>query len=534
MKRLIKGAVLIAATTICGNLIHADVTLPKIFSNDMVLQREQNVPVWGWGEVGEKVTVKFAGQSVTTEVDQSGKWRLELTPLKLGEPRTLTVQGNNIINLTNVLVGEVWLCSGQSNMEFGIGNMKDGAAEIANANHPNIRLIYVPKTVSSTPSRELPSNCTWRICTPENITKGSHKGGFSATAYYYGRELHQKLGVPVGIIQSAWGGTRIEPWTTVAGFKSVTEVNDIYKHVIMSNKKYRNAVKKSLDYIKSWEVNARKALATNGPIPAIPKWPSSAIRERQHPTALYNAMIHPMVPFAIKGVIWYQGESNRGDAMLYYHKMRALINGWRKLWNNEKLPFYFVQLAPFTYRGGDQMLPEIWEAQSEAMNKIPYTGMAIINDIGNLRDIHPKNKQEVGRRLALWALVKDYGKDIKTYCGPMFKSSNIEGSKIRASFNHTGIGLASRDGKPLNYFEIAGADGKFVKAEAVIDGSDVVISSSTIKIPVQARFAWDQLAVPNLMNKEGLPASAFRLVVKKKAKRKPFTCSGDDTHGDEK
>jgi len=522
-KYFLKKLIVITLLLIGLNL-SADVSIAKIFSDNMVLQRNQPLPVWGWDTPGKKVTVSIDDQIHSAITDTSGRWMVTLNALSVGTPKSLTVKGTSILTLKNILVGEVWLCSGQSNMEWGIKTLNNAKEEVANATHPNIRLFFVPKTMAKSARQNLPASCNWKMCTPENILKGSHRDGFSGTAYYFGRALQKKLGVPIGLIQSAWGGTRIEPWTPPVGFEGISELSNISS----SLKSYRTNVKKSLDAIKKWEAAARQAIESDSALPEAPNFPQSPVSNHQSPTSLYNAMIHPLIPFAINGAIWYQGESNRGEGMLYYHKMRALINGWRRLWKRE-LPFYYVQLAPFTYRGSATALPEIWEAQSAALD-IKNTGMAIINDIGNLRDIHPRNKQEVGRRLALLALAKTYKKDIPVYCGPIYKSMNIEGNKIRVHFDHAGSGLTSRDGKPLTHFEIAAGDGKFVPASAQIDGKALILSAKGLNKPSYIRFAWHQQAVPNLMNKEGLPASTFRVVPKNLALNKPYNTNAPNKH----
>ena len=286
--------------------------------------------------------------------------------------------------------------------------------------------------------------------------------------------MQQQLDVPVGLIGSNWGGTRIEPWTPPVGFQ---------------------------------QVPALKEIADN--LDKFPAKNADGKINHQSPLALYNGMIAPLVPYGIRGALWYQGESNNGEAMLYFEKKKALIAGWRSIWNKPDLPFYFVQLAPFRYGGDPKNLAGIWEAQTATLS-IPNTGMAVTVDISNLTDIHPKNKQDVGKRLALWALAQLYGKSDLVYSGPLYKSMAVEGNKIRLSFDHVGGGLVSRDGKPLNWFTIAGEDKNFVEAKAVIDGDSVVVSADSVANPVAVRFGWTQEAEPNLSNKAGLPASPFR------------------------
>jgi len=397
-------------------------------------------------------------------------------------------------------VGEVWLCSGQSNMQMVVGGVNNAAKEMAEAKYPRIRQCRVPNKASGLPAED--ARCWWAECSPTTVR------GFSAAAYFFGRELHKSLGVPIGLVNSSWGGTRIEPWTPAAGFDTVPELQNFKKMVTYGNKQYAKKLAGALDGIEAWVKETRQALAEGRSVKPMPG-PRHPFESRSAPTGLYNGMIHPIVPFAIRGAIWYQGEANRNDGMLYFHKMRALIGGWRKVWDQGEFPFYFVQIAPYKYGRGPHALAFLWEAQTAALS-IPNTGMAVINDIGNLTNIHPKNKQDVGKRLALLALARTYGQADLVCSGPLYKSMSVEDGKIRVNFEHVGGGLVSRDGKALDWFEIAGSDKKFAKAKAEIDGDSVIVSSEEVGKPVAVRFAWSELAEPNLMNKEGLPASAFR------------------------
>lgn len=420
----------------------ADVKLPKVIDDHMVLQRDRPLPIWGWADPGEEVTVKLGNATATAKAGPQGDWSVTLPAMKAdGKAHGMSVSGKNKIEVDDILIGDVWLGSGQSNMEMGIANCERAKEEIAAANYPTVRLLLVPKTSVAAPAQDVKAQ--WVVCSPKTVAAGGW-GGFSAALFYFGQRLHKELDVPIGLIDSSWGGSRIEPWT-VSGNKG---------------------------------------------------------------GGMYNGMIAPVKPFAIRGAIWYQGEANVGNGLQYYDKMKALIEGWRKVWGYD-FPFYFVQLAPFAgYRPGG--LPPLWEAQVASL-KIPGTGMAVTTDlVGNIRDIHPKDKFDVGNRLALWALAKDYGKQGLVYSGPLYKSMKVEDSKIRLSFSHVGGGLKSRDGKPLSEFEIAGADGKFVPAEATIDGDTVVVQAKAVASPTQARFGWRNEANPNLANKEGLPASPFQ------------------------
>jgi sialate O-acetylesterase len=481
----------------------ADVRLPAVISDNMVLQQGAEIPIWGWAEAGERIQVNILshGGSYATVADDNGRWMVKVRPLKSGAPLEMTIRGKNTIRIKNVLVGEVWVCSGQSNMAWSLERADNPEQEIAAAAYPKIRLFTVERNASGSPLNDCVG--TWSECSPETAAK------FSAVAYFFGRRLHKELNVPVGLINTSWGGTRIEPWTPPAGFASVRKLEEIEKQVGQADSKYRNTVTQSLDTIEAWVRNARKALAADQALPATPVWPAHPLSSHRQPTGLYNAMVHPLVPFAIRGAIWYQGESNREDGLLYYEKMKALINGWRTVWEQGAFPFYLVQLAPFRYGGDPLLLPQIWEAQKASLSA-PNTGMAVITDIGNLSDIHPRNKQDVGTRLALWALAKTYGRAGLVYSGPLYRSMSVEGNKVRVRFNHAGGGLASRDGQPLNWFTIAAADKNFVEANAKIEGDTVVVWSESVARPVAVRFGWHQEAEPNLTNKEGLPASPFR------------------------
>lgn len=426
-----------AALLVFASLGHADVKLPTVFGNHMVVQRDRPLPVWGKADPGEEVKVQFAGGSAEGKADDHGRWKVILPAVKAdGKAHKLTVSGKNTVELTDVLIGEVWVGSGQSNMEWPLAATEKAKEAIAAADHPTIRLYHVPKLQTKTPAEDI--KASWQVCTPKTIP------GFSAVLYYFGLRIQKELGVPVGLINTSWGGSPIEPWT---------------------------------------------------------------VGDKQS-GGMYNAMIAPLQPFAIRGALWYQGESNVGNGMKYRDKMEALIIGWRKSWGQD-IPFYFVQIAPFAGYG-ENHLPALWEAQVASL-KIPHTGMAVTTDIvHNIKDIHPTNKLDVGNRLALWALVKDYGKKGIVYSGPLYKGMKVDGGKVRLSFAHVGGGLVARDGKPLTEFQIAGEDGKFVAAEATIDGDSVVVHASGVEHPTQVRFGWSKLANPNLMNKEGLPASPFQ------------------------
>ncbi len=490
---------------------YAEVALPSVIGSNMVLQRDMQTPIWGWASAGEEITITLTAEgesaeplfSTTAVADTEGNWRVKLSEQQAGGPYTLKIAGSNTLELTNILFGEVWVCSGQSNMEWSVRASRDAEAEIAAASYPSIRLFRVPHRASGLLQNDVEAD--WYETTPETIEN------FSAVAYYFGRKLYKNLDVPIGLIDTSWGGTRIEPWTPPTGFANIPALETISEEIKEADANYLQQLPQKMKDIETWIAETREALESGARLTEIPE-NRHALRHQARPTGLYNGMVYPLVPYAIRGALWYQGESNLQNGMLYHEKMKALINGWREVWGQGDFPFYFVQLAPFNYGGWSRspfFLPQIWEAQAATLS-VPNTGMAVTTDIGNLIDIHPRNKQEVGRRLALWALAKTYGREDVTYSGPHYKSMEVEDSTIRLSFDFVGSGLMVRDEMPLTWFEIAGEDKQFVEAKAAIDGNTVVVSSDSVANPVAVRFGWHQTAEPNLVNKEGLPASPFR------------------------
>lgn len=432
----------LAVCAVIPHIATADVQLPAVFGSHMVVQRDVPLPVWGTADPGEEVTLTWDGkQAGKNTADGEGKWKVTLPALSVGgTSHTLTVSGKNSVKFEDILVGEVWLGSGQSNMEWALASTQNAPAVIAAANHPELRLFHVPKIQAPKPAADVKAE--WNVCAPVTVPK------FSAVLYYFGTRLQEELKVPIGLINSSWGGSPIEPWTIHDGVSG----------------------------------------------------------------GMYNGMIAPLIPFPVRGILWYQGESNvlKKNGFDYSEKMRNLIGGWRAAWGVENMPFYFVQIAPWKGRYEEEELPKLWEAQVATL-KIPHTGMAITTDlVDNIADIHPKNKKDVGHRLARWALARDYQRKGVEVSGPLFKSQKVEGERIRVSFAHVAGGLKSRDAKPLSDFEIAGSDGMYVPAEAVIDGRDVVVFAPTVRAPQSVRFGWNNVAQPNLANSEDLPASPFR------------------------
>ena len=488
---------LLAATS-----AQADVTLPAVIGSHMVLQREAPISVWGWADPGEEINITLGEMRAKTTADAQGDWLVKLPGMAAAaEPLEMTVAGKNTIKLEDILVGEVWVGSGQSNMQWSVAASDNAQQEIAAADHPKLRLFLVPLVPSGTPAKNV--NARWEVCTPQTIPN------FSAVCYYFGRELHKSLDMPVGMIATSWGGTRIEPWIPPAGFQSQRELEGERGQIAAMQTGYQAALKGHRDAVRKWLVAADAAADAERPIPEPPHFPANPFNSNGSPTGLYNGMVHPLVPFGIRGAIWYQGESNLGAGMHYNDMMKGLIQGWRSVWGQGEFPFLYVQLAPFKYGAAPTALPEIWEAQTATLS-FPNTGMAVVTDIANTSDIHPRNKQDVGKRLALWALAKTYGKDDLVYSGPLYESMVVEGGRIRLKFQHVGGGLKSRDGKPLDWFSIAGEDKKFTPATATIDGESIVVESPQVASPVAVRFGWNQLAEPNLSNQAGLPASPFR------------------------
>jgi sialate O-acetylesterase len=619
---------------------YADVRLPKLFADHMVLQRGKPIPVWGWANANEKITVLFNGQTKTTKAGKDGKWMLQLDAATAGGPFVLTVKGKNTITINDVLVGEVWICSGQSNMEWSVRNTNNAEKEMASADYPMIHHFLVAKDVSAKPLEDIKAG-EWKVCSPETV------GDFTAVGFYFARELHNELKIPIGLINTSWGGTHSETWTSRDAFESDDEFKSMIanmpnlnldslaaeKSKIMTKKiqalqpDFGNTVNEALwkdnnfddskwpvmNLPSLWEqkgfdgvdgiiwfrriidvsnsdagtpavlelsmiddndityVNGVKVGSTNaynahrkynvpagvlkagknviavrvedtgggGGIygvatdmkitigdkvqPLAGEWlfqvaslqkGNSSVGPNDYPTLLFNAMLKPLIPYAIQGAIWYQGESNAGRAYQYRKAFPLMINDWRKQWNAGDFPFYFVQLASYNSANGNSKNGSTWAELREAQTmtlSLPHTGMAVTTDIGTSNDIHPRNKQDVGKRLAAIALHDAYNKQIE-YSGPMYQSMQVDGNKIIISFIHTGSGLIAKDKYGyLKGFEIAGADKQFHYAKAMIQGDKVVVFADQVSNPVAVRFGWiDDAGEDNLFNKEGFPASPFR------------------------
>jgi len=481
----------------------AEVKLPAVLGDNMVLQQGMKVPVWGTADPGEEVTVTCHGQRVSGKADAQGKWMVHLEPLTANTEGTdLTVAGQDTITLRNVLVGEVWVGSGQSNMEFPVAASRDAEPEIAAANYPSIRLFTVEKAVADRPLDDCKG--AWAPCSPQTV------GDFSAVAYFFGRELHRRLGVPVGLIDSSWGGTPAESWTsrgTLVSHPNLKYMVDNWDNLAAD---YPRALEEYNKQLKAWEQAAADAQAKGEAAPAKPNEPANPANPWR-PASLYNGMIAPLLPYAIRGAIWYQGESNAGRAYQYRELFPTMIRDWRQSWQEGDFPFLFVQLANFMAaqpNPGDSAWAELREAQSMTL-RLANTGMAVIIDIGDAVDIHPRNKQDVGYRLALWPLALVHGERIE-YSGPLYESMSVEGERIRLRFTHVDGGLVARSGPPLKGFAIAGEDRRFVWANAQIEGDTVVVWSDQVASPAAVRYAWADNPICNLYNRDRLPASPFR------------------------
>jgi sialate O-acetylesterase len=499
-----KGLTVISLALIFSGILSADVRLPSVIGDNMVLQEGVEVPIWGWADPGEKIVVKFGNNSAACEsiADLNGKWSVKIEPGKAGGPYDMTIEGKNTVSLKNILVGEVWICSGQSNMEFPLNRAVNAGQEVNQADFPEIRLFTVGKKVSYEPMK----NCKgqWMQCNPKTAKD------FSAVAYFFGRELHKQLNVPVGLINASWGGTPAESWMSKEYLEDDANFVPILKRYEETSANYPELYKKYLEARDRYRRHAEEMKAQGKALPQEPQSPIGP-NHPYSPTGLYNGMIMPIAPYGIRGAIWYQGESNAGRAYQYRTLFPAMIKNWRQTWDRGDFPFLYVQLANWRATRSEPVASdwaELREAQLMTLST-PNTGMAVIIDIGEANDIHPTNKQDVGKRLALWALAKTYGKQLE-YSGPLYQLMEVKGNQAILHFEHTAGGLVAKDGEQLKGFAIAGADKKFVWADAKIEGNKVIVSSDKVAEPVAVRYAWADNPVCNLYNKAGLPASPFR------------------------
>ena len=485
----------------------ADVRLPSVIGSNMVLQRDTPPPIWGWASPGERVTIEMGAQKFSAMAGRDSTWSVTLDPMPAGGPFELVIRGRNALRLANVMVGEVWVCSGQSNMEMRLCHVNSAAVEVADALHRDIRLFQVTNDLSPEPQKDCEGR--WEVCRPSTAYL------FSAAAYFFGRELERELGVPVGLIHSSWGGTTAETWMRTDALSS----DPALKHILDRwNPLLRSRSPELLAYhriTREWEEDVHHVLYAGKPmLPQYaepPELPVQVTFAPSVPSWVFNAMIAPLIPFAIRGVIWYQGESNAGRAYQYRTLFPALIRDWRNAWKRGDFPFLFVQLANFGRSApepGESAWAELREAQLMALS-LPNTGMAVAIDLGDSADVHPRNKREVGRRLALAALGVAYGRDIE-YSGPIYRSMTVRDRKVHICFYHAAGGLATGDGSPPKGFAIAGADGVFLWARVSIEGDEVIVVNPSVLEPVMVRYGWADNPACTLTNREGLPASPFR------------------------
>ncbi len=490
-------------------LMAADLLLAPLFQDGAVLQRDRGIPVWGVAAPEQGVSVSFAGIETTTNTDADGRWKLKLPPAAANAvPQVMTVSsGGKTLEIKDLLIGEVWLASGQSNMGWRINQSRKEDQEMAKDGPvPGLRIFTVPPQLHHEPQSTVGGS--WQHATPQTAPQ------LTAVGYFFGRHLVEELGIPVGIINSSWGGSKIEPWwdeVSLDGIEELAEIRANRRSRVPGFPEYLVPLRQYTVDVGEWSKLAIEAIDADKEVPVMPVAPPLLSLGHQAETGTYQAMIHPLAPYAIRGFIWYQGESNRSDGLIYAAKKRALIQGWRARFEVPDAPFFFVQIAPFQYGNArPEQLAEFWVAQQKTL-EVPNTGMVVTLDIGDVKDIHPGNKSEVGRRLALWALADAYERDEVVKSGPLYQKYRVVNGGIVLEFEHIGSGLATRDGAVPSHFEIAGADGVFKPAAAEIsaDGKSIVLKSVEISVPTQARYAWDKTAEPNLMNREGLPAAAF-------------------------
>lgn len=485
--------------------VNAEVRLPSIISDNMVLQQSSFVNIWGTADANETITVtsSWNNKKYTTKTSKDGKWAVKLKTPKASKNQSIIVKGENTVEIKNILIGEVWLCSGQSNMDYPVAKahgwragVTDEVKEMQDADYPEIRLFHVPQKLST--DKEL-EDCDghWVVCNVENLKT------FSAIAFLFGRNLYKDLKVPVGLIQSTWGGTPSEAWTkmsAISGNRAYDRQLRDYFATIEALPEAMNSYENDLTEYKKLKAEAEK-IGTE--LPKAPKKPQG-IRHNKSLSVLWNAMISPIVPYTIKGAVWYQGETTLDGPVNYKPVFSNMINSWRKEWGQGDFPFYFVQIAPHYKQS-----PLIRESQLKVWQSVNNTGMAVITDGGDSTDIHPRRKQIPALRLANWALAKTYGKN-NSYSGPVFKSMKPKGDKLLLTFEYADQGLKTSDGKLLQGFVIAGADKVFYPATAIIIDNKVELSSTKVEHPVAVRYAWDKFFRVNFCNGEGIPATPFR------------------------
>jgi sialate O-acetylesterase len=485
----------------------AELRLPSVFTNHMVLQRDMPVPVWGWADAGAEVAVVFDGQTKKAKADDNGKWRVTLDPLSTGEPRSLVVEsGSDRLEVTDVLVGEVWICSGQSNMEWPIAASSDGDLAVLGKGNPNIRFLTVAMAGEQKPLDDFDG--AWELCTPETLRN------FSAVGYHFGNRIQQATGVPVGLIDNAWGGSACEAWIPLEKMAD----NELYAATL---KHWENEAAKAdepalrAEFAKvhgEWKKRMQAAVAAGEAIPGWPR-PGHHLLTQSRPANLYNSMVAPIMPYAVRGAIWYQGESNAGRAEQYRDMFPLMVETWREAWGQGDFPFYWVQLADFMDEQpnpGDSAWAELREAQTMSLDRLPHSGQAVIIDRGEGRDIHPRDKHTVGDRLARHALANEYGIGV-AHTSPRYKSSEVKGNEMIITVGDCDRLYAFDTANKLTGFAIAGEDKKWVWADAKLVGDrQIAVSSPEVPNPVAVRYAWADNPVCNVFSAAGLPLTPFR------------------------
>lgn len=479
----------------------SDVVLNPLFSDSAVLQRDTKVPVWGTASPDEKITVKIDNFSLTTTADESGNWQVVLPEHKAGGPYEMIVSGKNTITVKDIYFGDVWFCSGQSNMAWTVASSLNAQEEIQNATNSMIRHFKVISPIAEQPSKNLRG--AWKVCNPENVKS------FSGVAYFFAKNLQPEINVAIGLINSSVGGTRIEAWISRQSLEKIPDMKNVIQLQDESIQKYKISVEQYQAKIQQWQQESEKAKQQGSQIPDKPEQPKPLLNPNSL-SVLYNGLVAPVSKFPVRGILWYQGESNTRNPYFYRVLLSTLIDDWRASWGKE-IPFIIVQLPNIgkpveTYENNNWAL--LRESQLEVLKK-PKTAMAITIDIGESDNIHPKNKQDVGKRLSIAALGVVYGKDI-VYSGPIYDGMSIEGNRIRIKFKNTGKSLVAKDSDLVKGFVIAGEDKNFVKANVKIEKDSVVVWSENISKPVAVRYAWAGNPLCNLYNSEGLPASPFR------------------------
>lgn len=507
--------ILLALALVLPAGLRAEVKPHALFTNGAVLQQGVKVPIWGTADPGEQVTIvptatvgRDRGLGIKLDpvvADEAGHWIASLPEMKADNlVWTLEIRGkSNTVTVKDVVFGEVWVCSGQSNMEWALSATATGAEDSSKSTNPNIRLFKVPRLTAEHPVADI--NASWQPCTPETVAS------FTAVGYYFGRDLQAELGVPVGLIQSAWGGTPAEAWTSVETLQREPELRNLVYNPDAARQRHQQACQEYLNVLEQYLPTARQALEKGEQLPAPPNTPPAFNHSPHAGSTLFNGMIAPLIPYPIKGAIWYQGESNAGRAYQYRTLFPAMIEDWRFHWGSD-FPFLLVQLAPFMKieeNPQESAWAELREAQLLATQTLDDVGMAVITDVGEENDIHPRRKEPVGARLALAARAIAYDQDI-AYSGPIFTELSIEGGKAILSFDHIAEGLKVAGGGELTGFTIAAEDRKFVNAQAKIEGDQVVVWSDSVPQPVAVRYGWANYPVVNLANSAGLFASPFR------------------------